>query len=66
MSNFYDWLMRHRTKTLGLAQISIAQVMLWDFVPSKVGVALASLNGLLTVWVGYVNSHANDQEPPNA
>lgn len=57
----YDWLMAHRTKVLGLAQITIAQVMLWDFIPPHVGVALSSANGLLTVWVGFLNSHA--QEP---
>lgn len=58
-----NWLMQHRTKVLGFTQITVAQIMLWDFIPSEVGIALASANGLLTVWVGFLNSSA--KEPPN-
>lgn len=52
------WLWRHRTKVLGFAQITFAQMMLWDFLPPSLIVALTSANGLLTVWVGFLNSQA--------
>ena len=58
------WLWAHRTKILGFTQITIAQVMLWDFISPGIAVALGSANGLLTVWVGFLNSQMN-QEPPN-
>lgn len=54
-----DWLWKHRTKILGFAQITIAQVMLWDFISPHIAVALGSANGLLTVWVGFLNSQAD-------
>ncbi len=50
------WLWRHRTKILGFMQITFAQMMLWDFMPTAAVVALTSANGLLTVWVGFLNS----------
>ena len=58
------WLWRHRTKVLGFAQITIAQVMLWDFLPAAAVVALTSANGLLTVWVGFLNSQAQATQGP--
>jgi hypothetical protein len=54
-------LWKHRTKILGFAQITIAQVMLWDFISPDVGVVLGSANGLLTVWVGFINSQTQDK-----
>jgi hypothetical protein len=57
------WLWDHRTKVLGFTQITIAQVMLWDFISPGVGVALGSINGLLTVWVGFLNSQINQENP---
>ena len=57
------WLWSHRTKVLGFAQITIAQVMLWDFISPTIGVILGSANGLLTVWVGFINSQVNQETP---
>lgn len=56
-----NWLMQHRTKALGFAQITVAQIMLWNFIPPHLGIALASANGLLTVWVGFLNSQKDTQ-----
>ena len=58
-----EWLWNHRTKVLGFAQITIAQVMLWDFISPGAAVALGSINGLLTVWVGFINSQVNKETP---
>lgn len=55
-----DWLWRHRTKLLGFMQISFAQMMLWDFLPKWAVVALTSANGLLTVWVGFLNTQTTE------
>ena len=55
-----EWLWKHRTKLLGFMQITFAQMMLWDFLPKSVIVALTSANGLLTVWVGFLNSQAKE------
>jgi hypothetical protein len=50
------WLWTHKTKVLGFIQLTIAQIMLWDFISPAIGIALGSANGLLTVWVGFINS----------
>lgn len=55
-----DWLWKHRTKLLGFMQITFAQMMLWDFLPKWTVVALTSANGLLTVWVGFLNSQSKE------
>lgn len=51
-----DYLWKHRTKVLGFVQITIGAMALWTFIPPTVATYLTAANGLLTVWVGFVNS----------
>lgn len=57
------FLWSHRTKVLGFAQITIGAMALWTFIPPDMATYLTAANGLLTVWVGFVNSHQNAATP---
>lgn len=48
----------HRTKVLGFMQITLAQMMGWQFLTPVTVSILTTVNGLLTVWVGFMNSRA--------
>lgn len=52
----------HRTKILGFAQITLAQMGTWHFLSPVTISVMTTVNGLLTVWVGFINSRQN--EPP--
>lgn len=55
-----EYLWSHRTKILGFIQITIGAMTLWSFIPPQTATYLTAANGLLTVWVGWFNSHVND------
>jgi hypothetical protein len=53
----------HRTKILGFLQITFAQMMGWQFLSPVTVSILTTANGLLTVWVGFMNSRASKDAP---
>lgn len=53
----------HRTKILGFTQITIGQMTTWHFLPPLTSSILTTINGLLTVWVGFFNNSQPKSTP---
>ena len=52
---------KHKTKVMGFCQITIAQMVGWTFLPPIYASILGTINGLLTVWIGFANTTKEPQ-----
>lgn len=59
----WDWIKAHPQRLLGFTQVTLSQVALWDFIPTKVGAALMGIAGLFQVWTAFLNKPEPKEGP---
>lgn len=55
MKRLYKWISTHPQRILGFVQVTLSQVALWDFIPTKVAAGIVGIAGLFQVWTAFLN-----------